>query len=348
MPLTKHSLESLIEASPDMVVATDAQGRIAYYNDGARDNLGYARAEVIGEHVTRIYPSLEEAKRVMAAMRDPQRDGRGRIVNFPTRLVAKDGHEVPVAISGTILYEADGKEEGGTIGFCRDITDLLHKDQLAVLGEIAVGLSHEINNPLAVIRGQLALLEPALQGAGDPRSAARLDSILFECKRIEALLLRLNQMAEHEEYASIDYLAGARMIDLGERRRGIAGKRVLVVDDDPGVRDTISDVLRAEGCEVTSAVNGRRALEQLEREPFDFVVSDVVMPEMDGYELFKAAQRIAPQTHVVLMTAFYYDKDHILKRSRMAGLEGVLFKKPVDPERLRQTLEKLLEPRETK
>jgi CheY-like chemotaxis protein len=151
-------------------------------------------------------------------------------------------------------------------------------------------------------------------------------------------------MAEHEEYASTDYMAGARMIDLGERR-ALVGRRVLVVDDDPGVRDTISDLLRAEGCEVSTAGNGRVALDQLERERFDFVVSDVVMPEMDGYELYKAVRHMAPDTHVVLMTAFYYDKDHILKRSRLEGLEGVLFKKPIDPDRLRQTLENLLEPR---
>ena len=41
---------------------------------------------------------------------------------------------------------------------------------------------------------------------------------------------------------------------------------------------------------------------------------------------------------VLMMTAFHYDKDHIIKRSRMEGLEGVIFKKPVDPERLRQVI----------
>ena len=42
------------------------------------------------------------------------------------------------------------------------------------------------------------------------------------------------------------------------------------------------------------------------------------------------------------MTAFYYDKDHVIKRSRLKGLEGVIFKKPVDPERLRESLAALL------
>ena len=63
---------------------------------------------------------------------------------------------------------------------------------------------------------------------------------------------------------------------------------------------------------------------------------------MDGYELYVYAQEHFPETHVILMTAFYYDKDHIIKRSRMEGVEGVLFKKPLDPDRLRETLGAML------
>ena len=45
-----------------------------------------------------------------------------------------------------------------------------------------------------------------------------------------------------------------------------------------------------------------------------------------------------PDLPVILMTAYYYDKDHIIKRSRMRGLEGAIFKKPVNPAKLRQLL----------
>jgi hypothetical protein len=45
-----------------------------------------------------------------------------------------------------------------------------------------------------------------------------------------------------------------------------------------------------------------------------------------------------PELPVLMMTAFHYDRDHIIKRSRLEGLEGVIFKKPVDPERLREKL----------
>jgi DNA-binding NarL/FixJ family response regulator len=56
--------------------------------------------------------------------------------------------------------------------------------------------------------------------------------------------------------------------------------------------------------------------------------------DVDGYELLKHVREFHPETPVVLMTAFFYDRDHVIKRSKLAGLDGVLYKKPVDPERL--------------
>jgi hypothetical protein len=50
-----------------------------------------------------------------------------------------------------------------------------------------------------------------------------------------------------------------------------------------------------------------------------------------------------PELPVLMMTAFHYDKDHIIKRSRLEGLSGVIFKKPVDPARLRATLFETIE-----
>jgi PAS domain S-box-containing protein len=349
MPLSLELLERLVEASPDMVVATDRNGTVCYYNDGARANLGFLRDEIIGRDVVNLYPSREEARRVMEAMRDPDLDRRGRVVNFPTRFISKDGGEIPVAISGVIIYDEQGKEDG-TIGFAKDISEITRKDQLAVLGEIAVGLSHEINNPLAVIVNHLDLLERFLRQHAAPDDLEvqneRLIAIRSAVDRIEGQLDRLREMSQIEHYASREYLGAARMIDLdvshGPEEHPLAGRRVLVVDDDAAVRDSVAGMLQAERCEVVSAHDAIAALEELDRQPFDFVLSDVVMPGMDGYELFHETKRRRPETSVVLMTAFYYDRDHVLKRSRIAGLQGVLFKKPVRPERLRATLVSLL------
>jgi CheY-like chemotaxis protein len=59
------------------------------------------------------------------------------------------------------------------------------------------------------------------------------------------------------------------------------------------------------------------------------------MPDMDGYELYQTVRAKMPRVPVVLMTAFNYDKDHIIKRSCLEGLQGVIFKKPVSPVMLR-------------
>lgn len=347
MPLAKSSLETLIEASPDIVVATDAGGNVAYYNDGAQENLGYSREEIIGEHVTRLYPSLDEGRRVKAAMRDPAVFEKGRVQSFPTTFVAKDGRELPVAISGVILYDANGDEEG-TIGFAKDLSEILRKDQLAVLGEIAVGFSHEINNPLEVITNQLELLDDFVSSHADAaereQEIGRVASMRAEIGRITRLLARLGEMAESEEYTSTSYIHDARMIDLSSGDDPLQGAHVLVVDDDVGVRETVCEILARAGCRVDQAGNGIEALKQLETGPFDLVLSDVVMPDMDGYDLYHEAGRRYPALPVALMTAFYYDREHVIKRSRMEGLETVLFKKPVDPERLRQTLAGLLRP----
>ena len=180
MDLSKEVLERLIARSTDIVVATDRKGNVAYYNDGASKILGYSSEEILGVYVERLYLDLDEAKRVMRAMRGPEHGGKGIVASFQTTFLSKKGEKIPVAISGTLLYDDRG-EEDGTIGFAKDLREILRKDQLATLGEVAVGLSHEINNPLAVILNQTELLEGEIERlAGDADTSV-------ECERIEAI-----------------------------------------------------------------------------------------------------------------------------------------------------------------
>jgi len=100
----------------------------------------------------------------------------------------------------------------------------------------------------------------------------------------------------------------------------------------------MKEMLSADGCVVKTAGDGEKALARLGSERFDLMLSDVVMPNMDGHELYLRVQDLYPKLPVLMMTAFHYDKDHIIKRSRIEGLDGVIFKKPVDPARLRQVI----------
>ena len=81
-------------------------------------------------------------------------------------------------------------------------------------------------------------------------------------------------------------------------------RRVLVVDDDPLVREVISAYLSEDGYTVALAVNGREGLEKFSAGEFDIVLTDRSMPEMEGDELAREIKKIRPSVPVVLVTGF--------------------------------------------
>jgi two-component system, OmpR family, response regulator MtrA len=77
--------------------------------------------------------------------------------------------------------------------------------------------------------------------------------------------------------------------------------RILVVDDDPGIRQLLTDVLEIEGHDVVVAADGLAAVQTLAAERPDFVVLDVMMPELDGYGVLRHIRKDAGEPVPVLM-----------------------------------------------
>ena len=337
----------LIESSPDIVVAVDRSGTLVFYNDGAEKTLGYSAQEVLGQNVSAIYPTLEEARRVMQAMRSQDYGGPGKVKNFETVFIDRWGGRLPVAISGAILSDENGLEIG-SIGFAKDIREIRRKDRLATLGEVTVAVCHEINNPLEVIMNQVELLDHFVQQtASDSRALVeeeRIEAIRREVHRIQQSINKLVAMSRGSTYATTEYHDGTQMAALGPSSQpsaSLAGIRILVVDDDLGVCRSVRDLLAEEGAEVATASNGLEALRVFDQAPVDVIVSDVVMPDLDGYDLYMEIKKRG-DTPVLLMTGFHHDVDHIIKRSRIEGLREVLFKKPVDPIRLKAMIREMV------
>ena len=217
MTLPAQYFQKLVESCPDIIISVDTHGTIIFYNDGARQNLGFAYEEVLGKNVLEIYPSIEEARRVMAAMRSNSEAGKGRVCNFETSFKTKKGDKVPVAISASIIYDDQGKEVG-SIGFAKDIREIRRRDRLVTLGEIAVGLSHEINNSLEVLVNQVEMVKRYVERVATDQDyiveADRVDAIASQVKKIQSITTRIGSMADEGEYGTKEYIGGKLMTDL--------------------------------------------------------------------------------------------------------------------------------------
>ncbi len=84
---------------------------------------------------------------------------------------------------------------------------------------------------------------------------------------------------------------------------GVSSTRVLVVEDEFSLRRTLTIALRAARYQVTSAANSVEALERLRLTTFNVVITDLMMPGMNGIELLKAIKHRSPETKVILLTA---------------------------------------------
>jgi CheY-like chemotaxis protein len=85
----------------------------------------------------------------------------------------------------------------------------------------------------------------------------------------------------------------------------VRGKRVLLVDDEPFVRNATAMLLGVDAHEVTEAENGVQALELFQRNRFDLVITDYQMPEMKGDELAARIRQLAPAQPIIMITAYH-------------------------------------------
>lgn len=124
----------------------------------------------------------------------------------------------------------------------------------------------------------------------------------------------------------------------------LENRRVLVADNEQTMRETVRDLLRVRGCQVTMFENGEDAIHALENAaPGDFhlVVSDINLGDKTGYDVFATAKRHDPDLPVILMTGFGYDPHHSIVRASQEGLQCVLFK-PFQAEKLVDEVKKAL------
>jgi CheY-like chemotaxis protein len=114
---------------------------------------------------------------------------------------------------------------------------------------------------------------------------------------------------------------------------------VLVVDDERLIADTMAEILKRSGFHSLCAYNGQSALELAIKANPDFVITDVIMPIMNGVQLAIAIRKASPDTQILLLSGQAGITD-ILDAGRKEGYSFELLAKPIHPEKLLQRLKK--------
>ena len=229
---------------------------------------------------------------------------------------------------------------GHYIAMALNVLDLLVVERFTTSERLSGTIMDELKGPIDDISraaGDLRAAEPgaAVSPAGTTETpAAETVDAGADADPATRILAAVDQLRDRIRACTSGpqtILAADQALRRHETDPRMAGKRILVADDQPSIRDTVGRILRNRGADVTVCATGMQTLDVLQAaheggSGFDLVISDIRMPDRNGYEIFRATKAVNPATPVILMTGFGYDPHHCIVRASQEGMHCFLFK----------------------
>jgi two-component system NtrC family sensor kinase len=179
---TGEKLRRVLDGTPDVIIATDAAGRITEFNRAAEDLTGGFAKESLGRLLAEVFPAAEPHVEV-------GRKGRELVLTRP------DGRACEIHLVSAPLTDLSGGLTG-RVFLGRDVTDLrraekslAQAERLSSLGEVVAGVAHELNNPLSAVLGFAQLLQSGTGRDELERDLTRIVESARRCQRIVVNLL---------------------------------------------------------------------------------------------------------------------------------------------------------------
>lgn len=269
-----------------------------------------------------------------------QQQRNGKLVEVLTRLdgvqsVAGNAAELREVLTNLLLNALDALPRGGKITF----TTWGEGDEGSVclaVGDNGVGMAPEVRE---------RAFEPFFTTKGPGNSGLGLSVAYGIIQRHEGELTVESVPGEGTTFlirlprSSGPARSPAARSQMGPSRR----TRILVIDDNPAVRDVLATMLAKAGHEVVKAEGGREGLELFQTTTFDLVFTDLGMPEMSGLEVAATVKEQSPTTAVVMITGWGMELDE--KRLREEGVD-LLLGKPFDLVMVQNSVAAVLKPEE--
>lgn len=182
--------EWIIRSIKSGLITLDAQGSILLFNPAAEDIFGLTAGEAIGKNFHTLLPFLNGYLDEASPTPDSIRGMAGSFIDLP--FVRQDGRILFLRCSVSPLHTPD-KGQGGQIFFFQDVTELKRIEEemkrvegLALIGQLAASIAHEIRNPMASISGSIQMLKESLD-MDDVRNRL-MDIVLREINRLNSLI----------------------------------------------------------------------------------------------------------------------------------------------------------------
>jgi two-component system sensor kinase FixL len=184
-----RDLRALLDAAVDAVIVINARGEIETFNRAAEHMFGFSAAEVLGQNISMLMPEPHRSAHDEYLQRY-ERTGEARIIGYGREVQAqrRDGSVFPASLA---VGRVAGAEPARFVGFIRDISArvaaeraaaqaqqrLTHVARLSTMGEMAAGLAHEINQPLAAITTYAQACQRLLEKSDAPDLADLRESL---------------------------------------------------------------------------------------------------------------------------------------------------------------------------
>ncbi len=148
----KDHLDRLINSSPDGIITVDKDGWVIDYNEGAERICGYSRTEILGQktHVEKLHGDVLRARTIQHHLLNQE-----RLDNYETVLLAKDGQQIPIMLSATLLQDKDNNDQG-SFRFLRDLRPI----------QAILTTYHEVARARNLDEGLCVLAEGMVKGMG--------------------------------------------------------------------------------------------------------------------------------------------------------------------------------------